>query len=203
MSQEWQDLMRKLPDMVFLELMNNYLGGVSTPYNKERLLAQLRQRLGTEESLQRQMALLSSRDLELLSAIHFFKRSDQRSLAPLEERKGQLALDLMNLEERLLIFATPQGYRISPLLLPRLEAHLSLGRLFSYREADTQGLGGIPPLNGPLLTCLFSILLGEKEMTKGDGTIRKRLLGQMEVLLPHLLGSEGGEKSFLALMEAP
>ena len=61
---EWNRLMRGLPESALLEIMNNYLGGIETPYDKNTLLKRLSDRLLLPANTQKTAARISPLDSE-------------------------------------------------------------------------------------------------------------------------------------------
>ena len=104
---EWNGLMRNLPDSVFMEIMNNYLGGVKTPYDKNELLTRLASFLTLPANTRKIALRISSSDLKILSAIQWFDHPDHNTLIDFFSgtlSPSSIRSSLMNLEERLLVF---------------------------------------------------------------------------------------------------
>ena len=109
--EEWNGLMRSLPDPAFMEIMNNYLGGVETPYDKNDLLNRLAVRLTRSDYISTAQAALETTDLKILSAARWFGQASMQDLINLfgpDMAPAEMRSRLINLEERLLIFLKKQ-----------------------------------------------------------------------------------------------
>jgi len=189
--EEWNHLMRALPDDAFMEVMNNYLGGVKTPYNKGDLLTRLGNLLTRPDSMATQSRLTDREDLQILSALHWFRQPDEKFLREffsIRWSPAAVSRKLMNLEERLLIFRDHSGetpvLTVSPLLPAEILDSLSPARLISLQDGPAPASGEIPWINGSFLICFFSLLCSEGHISNHDGSLKKRFTATLARVFP-------------------
>jgi len=190
--------MRELPETVFMEIMNNYLGGVTTPYNKTDLLNTLASRLCRPEYEERQINMISREDILILSAIHWFSSPDVFFLNDFFSSRFspyEIQSRITNLEERLLIFSTVTKngicLRCSPLLPGKVKDELSPFRLYELHPSLPPETGTIPILNGSFLICFLSLIHREKQIGNNDGSLKKKFLQRLSQLYPVKMFTEG------------
>jgi len=183
--------MRELPETVFMEIMNNYLGGVTTPYNKTDLLNTLASRLCRPESEKRQISMITREDILILSAISWFSSPDvfflneffSSRFSPFEIQRR-----ITSLEERLLVFSTVTKngicLRCSPLLPQKIKDELNPHRLYDLHPSLPPETGTIPLLNGSFLICFLSLIHREKQIGNNDGSLKKKFLQRLSQLYP-------------------
>ena len=194
----WKALMRDLPEYVFMEIMNNYLGGVNTPYNKPDLLNTLAGRLTRPENLGRLISMIGEEDKLLLAAILWFQNPDipflkdffSSHFSPLE-----LEERVRSLEERLLIFSPEGKFTCTPLLPEDLMKELGPGILYKLHPSLPPESGSLPLLNGSFLICFLSLIHGEKQIGNSDGSLKRRFLQHLKQVIPvsQLPGGESEE----------
>ncbi len=183
----WKALMRELPESVFMEIMNNYLGGVSTPYNKPDLLNTLAGRMSRPEYLARQISMINRDDRLLLASILWFQNGDipffkeffSARFSPLE-----LEEKIRSLEERLLVFGSGGKLVCTPLLPREFLKELGPGILYNRHPSLPPESGSLPLLNGSFLICFLSLIHGEKQIGNSDGSLKRRFLQRLEQIFP-------------------
>ena len=114
--EEWKSAFLSQPDETFFYIIKNYLGPVSTPYNKHTLLNELVAYFSRPRITERVLTLLDDTDKRILTAVYFLSGPSLTSLYSLfREDFTYLELHnrLINLEERLLLYqkAVSQGTR--------------------------------------------------------------------------------------------
>ncbi|OQY31913.1 MAG: hypothetical protein B6241_12815 [Spirochaetaceae bacterium 4572_59] len=183
--------MRGLPESAFMEIMNNYLGGVKTPYDKNELLNRLSTQLQLPKNIERIASRINRTDLKLLSAVQWFSNPDRNvlidffsgSLTP-SEVTGRL----VNLEERLLIFydrtgQTP-GLVLSPLLAEEIFQKLSPLQIIQFRYQSNPAPQEMPLINGSFLICFLSLLNEDIRICNNDGSIKKKFTSTLSRIFP-------------------
>ncbi len=188
---EWNRLMRNLPDSVFMEIMNNYLGGVQTPYDKNELLARLAGFLTLPANTRKIALRISSRDLKILSAIQWFDHPDHSTLIDFFSgilSPSTIRSSLMNLEERLLIFFDKTGHKmgliLSPLIPDEIRGKLGPVQFIRFRNGSVPAPAEIPLINGSFLICFLSLLNEDSQICNSDGSIKKRFTASLIRVFP-------------------
>lgn len=198
----WKILMRELPEPVFMEIMNNYLGGVTTPYNKPDLLNALAGRLTRPENMERQIGMISREDRLLLAAVLWFGDGDLPFLKDFfSSRFSPLELEerVRGLEERLLIFGPGGKLVCTPLLPEDYLKQLHPGILYDLHPSLPPESGSLPLLNGSFLICFLSLIHGEKQIGNSDGSLKRRFLQRLEQVFP-VSQLPGGESETLHMI---
>jgi len=194
----WTSLMRELPESVFMEIMNNYLGGVETPYNKIDLLNTLAARLCRPENIKRQISMISREDILILSAVSWFSSPDVFFLNEFFSSRFtpfEIQSRITSLEERLLIFSTVTRNGIcltcSPLLPKEIRNELNPHRLYELHPSLPPETGSLPIFNGSFLICFLSLIHREKQIGNNDGSLKKKFLQRLSQLYPVQIFTSG------------
>ena len=130
----WQTMLATLPDTSFFAIMRVYLGEIKTPYNKQKLIEQLRAFFHKAQNQKNIVALLDSFDKKILTAVMFLPEATQSRLVDFfsdEYMRSDVHMRLLNLTERLIIYKDEQqdGIQricINPLLEDAIAPHLSV-----------------------------------------------------------------------------
>ena len=189
----WRESLSVMPDHHFFEIIRMYLGEIKTPYNKQKLIEDLSAFLRKEQNKQTIISLLSQTNLELVTAIKEIPSATQDKLSPLFSNGmtyASLYEQLMNLEERLIIYRHPDKntgrivFDINPLLEPVLLPLLKQSNLLpvAVLSEKTAITPPEPRLSPEFLAAMFSFLLENPDLCKADGTLKKRF----ETLLPQV-----------------
>ncbi|MDC7232154.1 MAG: hypothetical protein PQJ58_02890 [Spirochaetales bacterium] len=205
--EEWNALMRELPEDVFMEIMNNYLGGVTTPYNKTDLLNTLASRLSRPEYKHRQISMISREDILILSAVDWFSSPDLLFLKDFFSSRFspfEIQNRICSLEERLLLFSTKDSsglsLRCSPLLPDEIKADLNPGHLYDLHPSLPPETGSLPLLNGSFLICFLSLIHREQQISNNDGSLKKKFLQRLEQLYPIDIFTKGESEELHLLL---
>jgi hypothetical protein len=200
----WKSAFLTLQDTAFFDIVRNYLGEIKTPYNKHVLLGNLETFLRSHETRRRMISLLDRRDSRLLTAIHILEApTHDRIHRFFEGEIGYLDLHhhLMNLQDRLLIYADrstgDEEILITPLLEEDLLIHVIDPRLLIPSQNARIAAPPEPWLNDSLLTAMLSYLLEKKDIFKSDGTIRKKAEAELREKFPVLFGGSISRRSEL------
>ncbi len=190
-DQTWRSFLLTLDDDVFFDVIRNYLGPVSTPYNKHKLLERLVHYLQQEKIRKKILGNLSPEDVELLSSVDLLKTDDLHQIFMFFEGSssaGEIYSRLLNLTDRLLIYRSPE----SGVLL--VNPHLSQGltaagmggsTLFPSTPAPPLRMA-IPWVNDLLMLGSLSLLVDDDSLLKADGTIKKQAVKRFEDIFPQL-----------------
>lgn len=194
---QWRDCLTRLPDNLFFQLVRMYLGEIKTPYNKQNLLEKLGSFLHKEQVQKNILLLLSHRDCQILTAISLLDYPSQDKLQALLEgnfTSTQLHENLMNLEERLIIFCNTcnplpkqqPAYFFNPILEPILRTRIHPAYLFPlpHEFQNLEEQDSIPHLTPALLAALFSFVREFPDLSRQDGTIKKRVFQRLSQVFP-------------------
>jgi hypothetical protein len=198
-SNGFSEFLLSLDDEEFFAVMRNYLGPLSTPFNKHDLIRRLQRFLTRVETVRRIRAYIDSWDREILAAVHYFREPRERDLHFFfGESHGYLNLHsrLLNLQDRLILLAnrTTHRIRINPLLADHLSDLVTASALVPSRAASPQ-----PPREGwfqiSLLPALMAFLREFPEPLKSGGGVRKRAEEALRERFPLLYLGDDGEES--------
>lgn len=190
---DWREAMIRLADQHFFDLMRMYLGGIKTPFNKQRLVEELSVFLRKPETVGRIVDSLDGFDLMIVSAIcELPSPTRQKVIALLSGSRTfpEIYERILNLEERLVIYRKnapdSREYALNPLLS---DAIIPMTGLSILVRSDFPG----DPLHAPLrvddlaLASLYSFFLHEGEAVKNDGSFRKKTLASIEAAFPQII----------------
>lgn len=178
----WQEAICSMPDKQFFSTMRLYLGEIKTPYNKQRLTEQLASFLKNQKVTENLLSLLDANDIKLLTAISLIPGASQETL--IDFFSGTFTMtevysELINLEERLIIFKTPapmgqkEKIKINPLLAEALRPYLSSQILFPKHEIAFHNIEDLFTISPDFLAAYFSYIKLNGIGCKADGTIKK------------------------------
>lgn len=178
----WQEAICSMPDKQFFSTMRLYLGEIKTPYNKQRLTEQLASFLKNQKVTENLLSLLDANDIKLLTAISLIPGASQETL--IDFFSGTFTMtevysELINLEERLIIFKTPapmgqkEEIKINPLLAEALRPYLSSQILFPKHEIAFHNIEDLFTISPDFLAAYFSYIKLNGIGCKADGTIKK------------------------------
>lgn len=201
MNNGFSEFLLSLEDEEFFAVMRNYLGPLSTPFNKHNLIQRLERFLTRQETVRRIKSFLDAQDRELLAAVHYFREPTERDLHFFfGETHGYLDLHsrLLNLQDRLILLAnrTAHHIRINPILTPYLEDAAAATSLVPSRQAEPENRR--EPWFQPSLIPAFMAFLREfPEPLKSSGELKKRALEAVSERFPLLMeaAQEGPEEA--------
>lgn len=190
---DWRKYFIRLDDGDFLMTMRLYLGEVKTPYNKQKLLEQLEAFLRNEETQNNIVALLSTQDILLLSAIKFISGATIESLKEFftndfDEEKMQR--HLQELKSRLLIYEdsslrrSGSTYKINPILSQKLGGVLSAKNLCPEHSSPMEIPSPCDCARAELVAAFLSYIAKNKGICKLDGTFKKRAEDELKEMFP-------------------
>lgn len=124
-----------LDDESFFAVMRNYLGPIRTPFNKSDLVSRLTEFLRKEETRDRIGAMLSAKDLEILSAVVLLGSPSREHLSRfLGLNRAETIAHIANLRDRLLLIENESRTRM--LINPVLRGHFGPDILGSHRIVE-------------------------------------------------------------------
>ncbi|MGN0740455.1 MAG: hypothetical protein ACI4LX_09830 [Treponema sp.] len=207
----WRESFLFLDENRFFEIMKMYLGEIKTPYNKQKLIANLEGFLHKKENLVAIKSFLSDDELEIISAVVFIPDVTEEKLSSFFKNTFTYSFlyeKLLNLEERLILFKTKnenqvQGnsfvIKFNPLLEDALFDLININRLLPQIEflKTEKPASQITP---ELIVCFISYLLENPTIAKQDGSLKKHSLQN----IPAFFGDEAEKieilyKAFLNL----
>lgn len=194
---QWRECLTRLPDNLFFELIRMYLGEIKTPYNKQNLIERLGAFLHKEQVQQNILLLLSPTDCQLLSAIFYLENPTHNLLARFFAdtfSTAQLRENLMNLEERLLIFRNTSNllpkeepaFFLNPILETILQQRLHPSLLLPLPQEFQNQVEDkpLPQLSAHLLATFFSFAKEYQDLCRQDGTLKKRAIQRLSQIFP-------------------
>ncbi len=195
---DFKSALLRMGDEAFFELMRNYLGRIKTPFNKHDLINRLERFLRRPEIQQRIVELIDEADAGVLTAIWIL---GEPRLDDIHSSFGggsylDLHQQLLNLEDRLLVYRDDDRIGINPLLIENLEKRvLRPGRVFAFRRAaDDDPPASVPWLTDSTLTAIYALVGEGGGPFKADGSLKKRAKSDLESRAPILaeqIGSAG------------
>ncbi len=196
---DWVAALLTLPDSSFFELMRTYLGDIKTPFNKQRLIADLQAFLARKEVREGLYEYLSDEDLRILAATELLEEPTVAELSTFFDRElsyAELHAILLNLEERLFIyrFQDERGRRVAgnP-LIAELASSKAGGPeiLFPSKRADGSNPGetnsvwrsgaGSAFSDGGIAALISTLRRGVGTL-KTDGTPKKRMVEDLQAI---------------------
>ena len=189
----WRESFLFLEENHFFEIMKMYLGEIKTPYNKQKLIANLEGFLHKKENLVAIKSFLSDDELEIISAVVFIPDVTEEKLSSFFKNTFKYSFlyeKLLNLEERLILFKTKnenssQGdsfvIKFNPLLEDTLFDLININRLLPQIEF-TKTENPTNRIKPELISCFISYILENPNIAKQDGTLKKYSLQNIPVL---------------------
>ena len=189
----WRESFLFLEENHFFEIMKMYLGEIKTPYNKQKLIANLEGFLHKKENLVAIKSFLSDDELEIISAVVFIPDVTEEKLSSFFKNTFTYSFlyeKLLNLEERLILFKTKnenssQGdsfvIKFNPLLEDMFFDLININRLLPQIEF-TKTEKPAARITPELISCFISYILENPNITKQDGTLKKYSLQNIPVL---------------------
>lgn len=189
----WRESFLFLEENHFFEIMKMYLGEIKTPYNKQKLIANLEGFLHKKENLVAIKSFLSDDELEIISAVVFIPDVTEEKLSSFFKNTFTYSFlyeKLLNLEERLILFKTKnenssQGnsfvIKFNPLLEDTFFDLININRLLPQIEF-TKTENPTNRITPELISCFISYILENPNIAKQDGTLKKHSLQNIPVV---------------------
>ncbi|WP_255822796.1 helicase [Treponema putidum] len=190
---EWRENFVKLPDNLFFDLIQLYLGKIKTPFNKQRLAEQLSAFLQKPAIQERIAESLDSCDILILKAVNEIPNPTQAMLSVFFPKKisySELSGKLLNAEERLLLYRVQKNngdkaYKINPILKKIIEPFLSKN-LFFMPEKIGQVKSKEININDTALAGLYSFCVHNEAVLKNNGSFKKKYEDLIKEIFPWL-----------------
>lgn len=189
----WRESFLFLEENHFFEIMKMYLGEIKTPYNKQKLIANLEVFLHKKENLVAIKSFLSDDELEIISAVVFIPDVTEEKLSSFFKSTFTYSFlyeKLLNLEERLILFKTKNEnsskgdsfvIKFNPLLEDSLFDLININRLLPQIEF-TKTENPTTRIKPEFILCFISYILENPNIAKQDGTLKKYSLQNIPVL---------------------
>ncbi|UTY30114.1 helicase [Treponema putidum] len=182
-----------MPDNLFFDLIQLYLGKIKTPFNKQRLAEQLSAFLQKPAIQERIAESLDSCDILILKAVNEIPNPTQAMLSVFFSKKisySELSGKLLNAEERLLLYRVQKNngdkaYKINPILKKIIEPFLSKN-LFFMPEKIGQVKSKEININDTALAGLYSFCVHNEAVLKNNGSFKKKYEDLIKEIFPWL-----------------
>jgi hypothetical protein len=186
-QEEWKSALMTLQDGAFFDLLRSVFGNIKTPFNKQRLLADLSTFLSRDEIRANISRYIDQTDARLIAAIASLGRPGPAELEDFfdgEINRDNLRDLLINLEERFILFRFQGTLALNPVLEPALAPFAADQPLVfpSVSVADLPGVIGAglsgSSLNDRVLAALVSFAREEGSLFKTLGNDQAENRGQ-------------------------
>ncbi len=201
--QQWAESFASQDENQFFNTIRLYLGEVKTPYNKQKLTAQLASFIRKPETTKSIISLLDKKDLCILTAINYISRASQKNICEFFSGTysfSEIYSSLCNLTDRLLIYTSgnsnfeksfdknlenPNKYfYINPLLKDELLPLLTLDRILPEEEIIKTSVDDIFYLTPNFLAAFISFLKIQGCSCKSDGVFKKNEIKKLSEIFP-------------------
>jgi len=199
----WPEVFSALPDTGFFEVVRHYLGPVSTPFHKPDLIRQMEVFFAREDVSRRVLEYINPEDALFLTFIGFHRQPTEESLLRMipEVRYVALREELLNLEERLLIWSRSEGksryYALTPLgESVRDSGILGPGAVIGDGE-ETDNAKVRPWFDDNFLNAALAFLNEKMPLFRKEGGWRKKTLEILVERFPVLFHDDRGEERLI------
>lgn len=202
--ENWKKYIFSLPEQVFFEVMRNYLGDVKTPFNKHDLVDRLAAFLSRDETVEKILSLIDRSDAEIITAISLLDGPTVKELYRVfsnEKSYYDFYLNLLNLEERMLVFSEEidgEGrISVSPVCIDTFKKHVIDPELIVRSHCSEEASSSSPEiiwLNDSVVFSAFSFFLRQGPILKIDGSFRKKVVEELKDMFPDKLVENTDEK---------
>ena len=189
----WQEAFSTLPDKQFFNTMRLYLGEIKTPYNKQRLIEQLAGFIRREENANAIITLLDEFDVKVLTAISLIPNATKDILTDFFSGTytfSEIYSEIVNLKERLIIFAETDNYTgtekllLNPLLAEKIKPYLNINLILPDASVVYYSMEDAFAVTPNFLSAFISYLRVRGINCKADGIIKKNDLNRLEEIFP-------------------
>ena len=190
---EWQNAIVQLPDRAFFDLIRLYLGKITTPFNKQRLVEKLSGFLCKSEIRDSIVQGLDYADICTLTAVHILPCATKPALIQFLCQDSSVYARLLNLEKRLLLYRTTvketdteKVYKINPLLYDSCKPLLN-ERLFFLPEKQIESEQSFTFADDIIFAGLYTFLRMMPDVLKKNGTFKQKALTVLAKILPDFM----------------
>lgn len=189
----WRESLATMPDERFFEIIRTYLGEIHTPYNKDRLIEQLSSIFRKEQTKKTIISFLSPFDIKILSAISAIPNMNQDkiiSFFSIEYSLSEIYSELLNLNERLLIFSCKNEeindfcIFINPLVEDIFTPFININSLFPKTECIQKNIDSLFELSPQFIASFIAYVESYPDMCKNDVSIKKKDIERLEQIFP-------------------
>jgi hypothetical protein len=209
----WQSAVMTLPDNAFFELLRSIFGNIKTPFNKQRLLADLTALLSKAGIQKTIAAYIDEEDARIIAAVALLGEpapGELESFFAGDLSYAALHDTLLNLEERFILYRFREEGQSRLALNPALEAVLApfaarRALLFpsSPVPAEASGPAGRPAADDRLIGGILSFVSEAASFFKSEGGLRKKILDAGALIFPGFdLEALAGGLRMLGLLRA-
>ncbi len=185
---EWRESLLQLSDDQFFELMRIYLGGIQTPFNKQKLIERLSAFLRKDENLQTIFLLLDEHDKKIASAVHLMKSATIEKLSEFFDGSIsfiELCERVSNLEERLVLFKSKnEKIKMNPHVDTLFSDSFCRSTLLEEGKIQTELSEKKENahffLSKELLASFIAFVRANPELCKIDGSFKKKTETEMK-----------------------
>ncbi len=185
---EWRESIATLPDSQFFELVRMYLGGFSSPFNKQKLIEDLSAFLRNDENKKIIASLLSETDLKIIAAVCCINEASVEKIAQFFDGTisfVEISERVSNLEERLILFRKKREDAktelcINPHLDDIFDKDALRGVLLQEGNVVRLNQKSNFRLSPEFLSAFISFVNLNPDLCKCDGTFKKRILGEIK-----------------------
>jgi hypothetical protein len=191
----WKTAVITLPDNSFFELLRSVFGNIKTPFNKQRLMADLTAFLSREEIQKTIYRYIDAADARIIAAVGVLGEPVQGELDSFFA--GELSYIvlheiILNLEERFILYRFQEDGKnrlaLNPVLEPVLAPIAADVSLLFPSRLPVQGVE-LPAALVPddrTLGGLLAFIFAEPAFFKNEGGIRKKVLDAGAAIFPGL-----------------
>jgi hypothetical protein len=198
----WKSAVMTLPDSSFFELLRSIFGNIKTPFNKQRLMADLEVLLSREEIQKTIASYIDEGDARIIAAVAVLGEpvpGELESFFAGELSYAVLHDILLNLEERFILYRFREDGQsrlalnpaLEPVLAPRAAERSLLFPSVPPGAAESAESGEAPASPAPrpvaddrLLGGILAFVAGESRFFKNEGGLRKKIAGAGERVFP-------------------
>ncbi|MGP1454214.1 MAG: hypothetical protein ACTTJ7_00400 [Treponema sp.] len=190
---EWQNAIVQLPDRAFFDLIRLYLGKITTPFNKQRLVEKLSGFLCKSDIQDIIVQGLDYADICILTAIDILPYATKPALIQFLGEDSSVYARLLNLENRLLLYrtnikesTTEKVYKITPLLYDSCKPLLN-ERLFFLPEKQIENTQSFTFADDIIFIGLYTFLRMMPDVLKKNGSFKQKALTILAKILPDFM----------------
>ncbi len=189
---EWQNAIIQLPERTFFNIIQLYLGEISTPFNKQRLVERLSGFLHKPDIQSLIVQALDRVDILLLTAVNVLPNTTRHALMCFFSFDFSIHARLLNMEERLLLYQVDEEvyggekvYKINPLLFPILEPLLD-ENVFFLPEKKISRQSRMTFVDDIVLAGLYTFFLRDPAVLKKDGSFKRKTVKAFASCFPDI-----------------
>ena len=188
----WKSAVMNMPDNSFYELLRSVFGKIKTPFNKQQLLKDLEIFLLQKDIQKTIAAYINENDAKIITAVSIFDEPSPEDLERFfKDEFGNIQLheNIVNLEERFILYRYKNGLELNPVLKPILapitEDTSALFPVLSSKNTAKK-IKSTVTLNDRILAGLLSFVFSWQEIYRREGVLRKQTADAGKICFPGL-----------------